>query len=121
MAKARPRRPSRAAVHWSVAIVRSVAAVEIAPEIVDADAIVGITHFKGHEMSGFGGTLKNFGMGTASRHGKLAMHSTTSPRVKTEACTACHINNVYAGTSRDCVGCHREKYDQTTSPAHGAD
>jgi len=64
--------------------------VEIAPEIVDADAIVGITHFKGHEMSGFGGTLKNFGMGTASRHGKLCMHSTTNPRVKTEVCTACH-------------------------------
>jgi uncharacterized Fe-S center protein len=64
--------------------------VEIAPEIVDADAIVGITHFKGHEMSGFGGTLKNFGMGAASRHGKLSMHSTTNPRVKTELCTACH-------------------------------
>ena len=64
--------------------------VEIAPEIVDADAIIGITHFKGHEMSGFGGTLKNFGMGAASRHGKLSMHSTTNPRVKTEACTACH-------------------------------
>ena len=64
--------------------------VEIAPEIVDADAIVGITHFKGHEISGFGGTLKNFGMGCASRHGKLSMHSTTNPRVKAETCTACH-------------------------------
>jgi uncharacterized Fe-S center protein len=64
--------------------------VEIAPEIADADAIVGITHFKGHEMSGFGGTLKNFGMGSASRQGKLSMHSTTNPRVAEEACTACH-------------------------------
>ena len=41
-------------------------------------------------MSGFGGTLKNFGMGCASRHGKLSMHSTTNPRVKAEVCTACH-------------------------------
>ena len=64
--------------------------VEIAPEIVDADAIVGIAHFKGHEMSGFGGTLKNFGMGAASRHGKLSMHSTSNPEVNQEACTACH-------------------------------
>ncbi len=63
--------------------------VEIAPEIVDADAIVGITHFKGHEMSGFGGTLKNFGMGAASRQGKLSMHSTSSPAVRGELCTAC--------------------------------
>ncbi|HEY6000970.1 MAG TPA: DUF362 domain-containing protein [bacterium] len=64
--------------------------VEIAPEIADADAIVGIAHFKGHEMSGFGGTLKNFGMGAASRRGKLSMHSTSSPAVNEEACTACH-------------------------------
>jgi uncharacterized Fe-S center protein len=66
------------------------AQVEIAPEIADADAIVGITHFKGHEMSGFGGALKNFGMGAASRQGKLSMHSTTGPHVVRETCTACH-------------------------------
>jgi uncharacterized Fe-S center protein len=64
--------------------------VEIAPEIADADAIIGVTHFKGHEMSGFGGTLKNFGMGAASRQGKLSMHSTAGPHVKDGACTACH-------------------------------
>lgn len=63
--------------------------VEIAPELTDADAIVGITHFKGHEMSGFGGTLKNFGMGSASRQGKLSMHSTASPFIKKEVCTGC--------------------------------
>lgn len=64
--------------------------VEIAPEIADADAIVGITHFKGHEMSGFGGALKNFGMGCASRQGKLSMHSTSGPFVSEETCNACH-------------------------------
>jgi len=63
--------------------------VEIATEIADADALVGITHFKGHEMSGFGGTLKNFGMGAASRQGKLSMHSTTSPFVKSGHCSGC--------------------------------
>jgi uncharacterized Fe-S center protein len=63
--------------------------VEIVPEILDADVIVGITHFKGHEMSGFGGTLKNFGMGAATRKGKLAMHSRVSPQVKEAVCTGC--------------------------------
>lgn len=63
--------------------------VEIAPELVDADTIIGVTHFKGHEMSGFGGTLKNFGMGAASRQGKLSMHSTASPFVKSGLCNGC--------------------------------
>jgi len=65
------------------------AEVEIAPEIADADVLVAVTHFKGHEMSGFGGALKNLGMGAASRQGKLSMHSTSSPAVHAELCTAC--------------------------------
>lgn len=65
--------------------------VEIAAEILDADVLVGITHFKGHEMSGFGGTIKNFGMGAATRRGKLAMHSRVSPCVAAEACTGCRL------------------------------
>ena len=35
-------------------------------------------------------------------------------------CASCHRNNVYRGTPRDCVGCHRDAYDRTTSPAHAA-
>jgi hypothetical protein len=35
-----------------------------------------------------------------------------------QACAACHANNVYRGTPRDCVGCHRSKYDRTTAPSH---
>ena len=38
----------------------------------------------------------------------------------TQSCAACHTNNVYKGTARDCVGCHRTDYDRTTSPAHAA-
>ena len=37
-----------------------------------------------------------------------------------QACTACHVNNVYLGTARTCVGCHRTKYDRTTSPNHAS-
>jgi hypothetical protein len=54
-----------------------------------ADAIVGIAHFKGHMMTGFGGALKNLGMGCASRDGKLAQHSDISPFVIVDTCTGC--------------------------------
>ena len=38
----------------------------------------------------------------------------------TQACTACHKNNIYKGTPRDCIGCHRTNYDRTTNPNHAA-
>ena len=61
----------------------------IGTEIAQADVLVSVAHFKGHELSGFGGTIKNLGMGCASRHGKLAQHSTVSPKVKRKKCVAC--------------------------------
>lgn len=63
--------------------------VYIANEIVQADALISLAHFKGHELVGFGGTLKNLGMGCASRKGKLAQHSTVSPKVKLKKCIGC--------------------------------
>ena len=65
--------------------------VSIAHAIHMADALIGVTHFKGHELSGFGGTLKNLGMGCASREGKLAQHSNISPKVKKKACKGCEL------------------------------
>ena len=63
--------------------------VYIAAEIVNADAMVSVAHFKGHELSGFGGTLKNLGMGCASRRGKLAQHSSMKPKIKRKTCVGC--------------------------------
>lgn len=63
--------------------------VYIGSAIVQADALISVAHFKGHELSGFGGTIKNLGMGCASRKGKLAQHSTVSPAVKTKKCVGC--------------------------------
>lgn len=63
--------------------------VHIASEIANADAIVVLSHFKGHELSGFGGALKNLGMGCAAREGKLAQHSSVAPKVKAKRCIAC--------------------------------
>ena len=61
----------------------------IAADIVDADALVSVAHFKGHELSGFGGTIKNLGMGCASREGKLSQHSDTAPKVTRKKCIGC--------------------------------
>lgn len=61
----------------------------IGSELVEAHALVSIAHFKGHELSGFGGTIKNLGMGAASRRGKLFMHSNVSPSINPKKCVAC--------------------------------
>lgn len=63
--------------------------VYIGSEIVQADCLISVAHFKGHELSGFGGAIKNVGMGCASRHGKMAQHSNLSPRVDGKKCIAC--------------------------------
>ncbi len=61
----------------------------IGKEIVEADVLIGAAHFKGHELSGFGGTIKNLGMGCAARKGKLEQHSNLSPKVKRKKCVGC--------------------------------
>ncbi len=63
--------------------------VYLGSEIVKADALVSVAHFKGHELTGFGGALKNLGMGCASRKGKLDQHSNVSPKIKKKTCTGC--------------------------------
>ena len=65
--------------------------VSIGSEIVEADALVAVSHFKCHELTGFGGTLKNLGMGCASREGKLVQHSTVAPAVSEKFCSACAL------------------------------
>lgn len=57
--------------------------------IADADVILSLTHFKGHEQTGFGGTIKNIGMGSGSRKGKMEMHSASKPEMVEENCVAC--------------------------------
>ena len=57
--------------------------------IMDADIVISLNHFKGHEEAGFGGALKNLGMGSGSRDGKKAMHDDCRPVVDQEKCVAC--------------------------------
>ncbi|MDR2134679.1 MAG: DUF362 domain-containing protein [Treponema sp.] len=59
--------------------------------IMDADIVVSLNHFKGHELTGFGGALKNLGMGSGSRAGKMAMHNDGKPEVDPERCAGCQV------------------------------
>ena len=68
---------------------RHVKEAHVAADIHYSDGIVVLTHFKGHELSGFGGALKNLGMGCASREGKLEQHSNISPKVNRKKCIGC--------------------------------
>ena len=93
---------------------------KIGRAVMDADVFISLTHFKGHELTGFGGTLKNIGMGCGSRAGKMEMHSAGKPYVEVENCIGCgncirvcahdapKITDRKAFIDHDkCVGCGR--------------
>ncbi len=61
----------------------------IGSDFAAADGALVISHVKGHELTGFGGALKNLGMGTASRRGKLDQHSDLSPKISGKKCVGC--------------------------------
>ena len=63
----------------------------IGTAIADADIIISLNHFKGHEQTGFGGALKNLGMGCASVGGKLFQHSGNPPVIYVKNCTGCNM------------------------------
>lgn len=57
--------------------------------IMDADVFISLTHFKGHEETGFGGAIKNIGMGCGSRAGKMHQHASGKPAVHEDLCRGC--------------------------------
>jgi uncharacterized Fe-S center protein len=62
---------------------------KIGRAVMDADVFISLTHFKGHELTGFGGTIKNIGMGCGSRAGKKEQHSSGKPYIKAKRCRGC--------------------------------
>ncbi|MCQ2554135.1 MAG: DUF362 domain-containing protein [Clostridia bacterium] len=62
---------------------------KIGAAIAEADIIISLTHFKGHVSAGFGGALKNIGMGAGSKKGKMEMHSSATPRIIEKNCIGC--------------------------------
>lgn len=66
-------------------------APKIGAAVADADIIISMNHFKGHEQTGFGGALKNLGMGCASVGGKLELHSASQPVIFAKNCIGCNV------------------------------
>ena len=93
---------------------------KIGRAVMDADIVISMNHFKGHEATGFGGALKNLGMGCGSRAGKMEMHSAGKPYVRAGKCIGCGsctkvcAHNAITITDKKafidhnfCVGCGR--------------
>ena len=93
---------------------------KIGRAVMDADVFISLTHFKGHEEAGFGGCLKNIGMGCGSRAGKMEQHNAGKPHVAEKYCIGCGqcrkicahgapvITDRKAAIDHDkCVGCGR--------------
>lgn len=90
---------------------------KIGKEIAKQKQVMIISHFKGHALAGFGGAIKQLGMGCASRGGKLAQHANSIPKIsrfKCKGCGACAKNcpekaiimTPKAKINKDkCVGC----------------
>jgi len=62
---------------------------KIGKAIMDADIFISLTHFKGHESTGFGGAIKNIGMGSGSRAGKMEQHNHGKPLINQDLCKGC--------------------------------
>lgn len=90
--------------------------------VMDADVFISLTHFKGHEMTGFGGTIKNIGMGCGSRAGKTDQHSSGKPQIDPALCRGCRrcqrecannglefdsVSKKMSVNQENCVGCGR--------------
>ncbi|BDF70475.1 4Fe-4S ferredoxin [Oscillospiraceae bacterium] len=98
-----------------------VKAAKIGRAVMDADVVISLNHFKGHELTGFGGALKNIGMGCGSRAGKMEQHNAGKPQVIGENCVGCRMcarqcgqDAISYGEDRKatidhgkCVGCGR--------------
>jgi uncharacterized Fe-S center protein len=62
--------------------------VKIAAEIASANSMIVVSHFKAHLPAGFGGAIKNLGMGCAPALGKAEQHS-AKPIFNAELCSGC--------------------------------
>jgi len=92
--------------------------IEVSGAIAEADAMIVISHDKGHELSGFGGAIKNLGMGCSSPKGKLRQHRTVGIEIDQSKCIGCgkckqtcdlHLPEIIEGKARNtsplCMRC----------------
>lgn len=76
-------------VEVPVAGAQYIKTAKIGRAVMDADIFISLNHFKGHEATGFGGALKNIGMGCGSRRGKMEQHAGGKPVVRVKRCVGC--------------------------------
>ena len=76
-------------VEVPVAGAEYIQTAKIGKAIMEADVVISLSHFKGHEQTGFGGAIKNLGMGCGSRRGKMEQHAEGKPKVKASRCVGC--------------------------------
>ncbi len=65
--------------------------IEVSGAIAEADAMIVVSHDKGHVLTGFGGAIKNLGMGCTPRAGKLRQHRTVGLTIDEDKCDGCGI------------------------------
>lgn len=63
--------------------------IEVAGALYEADAMIVVTHVKGHPLAGIGGAIKNLGMGGVSKKSKLEQHRLVDMEINTENCQGC--------------------------------
>lgn len=84
---------------------------KIGTAIMDADIVISLSHFKGHEATGFGGALKNLGMGCGSRAGKMAQHSAGKPSVEHSLCVGCGVCQKNCAHGAITIAAHKASID----------
>lgn len=79
-------------------------------DLIDADALVVLSHFKGHVATGFGGAIKNLSMGGASRAGKQELHADSIAEINKNLCIGCRrcldycaVQALYIQNNRACI------------------
>ena len=83
--------------------------IEVSGAIAEADAMIVVSHDKGHELSGFGGAIKNLGMGCTPRAGKLRQHRTVGLEIDTSKCIGC--GKCKENCEMNCLKSLREKQE----------
>ncbi len=91
---------------------------EVAAHIFDSTNIVALSHVKGHNASGFGAAIKNFGMGGVTKETKMKIHNSSKPVHIKDKCTFCGVcsevcpfnaikvkKNEWKISNRKCFGC----------------
>lgn len=72
-----------------VKVVEGGCSFEVAKEIYESSHLVVLSHVKGHVQTGFGGAIKNLGMGGVTKNTKRMIHRMSTPKHSVEKCDLC--------------------------------